>query len=463
MDNTNKQGRGSIGLRVILGLATALLVAQSALAQTTITAVKMSPSGAKSDRVVIEFTGREPELAVSSAEGSLVVTLVGAKLADSVKRSQTAGASLSVIRSTDATAQGGAVELKVQTRVKAWSHSAMQSRRNVTIDLIAAAVQPVEETPAPIPVPVAVPAVVAATAAVAPVAAAEPAAEPAPEPTSRRREKTKACIECHEGFYSITKTKHYVRNDSRTPGSKGSEQSAAECEACHGDLTAHQKTPRVKGLVPITYGKQSPAELQNETCLNCHQGGTRIHWQGSAHDRAKQSCASCHRMHAAKDPVLVNETQASVCFDCHKDRRAEMHRVSTHPTKTGFISCSSCHASHGSNTRASLQKASVNQTCFQCHADKRGPFLWEHRSASDDCTNCHNPHGTNNPPMLKVRTPFLCQQCHASTGHSNQLFSGSTATISDTSGSHRMLGRSCTNCHSKVHGSNHPSGARLQR
>jgi hypothetical protein len=26
-----------------------------------------------------------------------------------------------------------------------------------------------------------------------------------------------------------------------------------------------------------------------------------------------------------------------------------------------------------------------------------------------------------------------------------------------------MIGRSCQNCHSQVHGSNHPSGARFQR
>ena len=289
-------------------------------------------------------------------------------------------------------------------------------------------------------------------------------------PTSSRRQNTKECIECHEGFYAITKTKHYVRGDSRTPGSKGAEMSAAECESCHGDLTAHEKTPRVKGLVPITYGKKSAAESQNATCMNCHEKGTRIHWEGSAHERTKVSCAGCHRMHAPQDPVMVTETQASVCFDCHKDRRAEMHRMSTHPTKSGFITCSSCHASHGSNTRAALQKASVNLTCFQCHADKRGPFLWEHRSSQDDCTNCHDPHGTNYAPMLKVREPYLCQQCHSSAiGHSNIAMTGvglgpdTTFPSAGTSITARMQGRSCTNCHMKVHGSNHPAGARLQR
>lgn len=124
---------------------------------------------------------------------------------------------------------------------------------------------------------------------------------------------------------------------------------------------------------------------------------------------------------------MVAETQASVCFDCHKDRRAELHRVFTDPTKNGFFSCSACHAPHGLTAqRASLQKNTVNETCYTCHAQLRGPFLWEHRSAQDDCTNCHNPHGTNIAPMLKARMPYLCQQCHQTALSSSIAFSGTS-------------------------------------
>jgi DmsE family decaheme c-type cytochrome len=279
--------------------------------------------------------------------------------------------------------------------------------------------------------------------------------------------ETKPCIECHEGFYAITKTKHGVKGDARTPAATGKsitgDPEDAMCGTCHGDLTEHNKKPRAPGLVPVTFGKKSPAEPQNEACLTCHQAGARIHWQGSKHEQTKQSCASCHRVHAPKDPVLVAETQASVCFDCHKERRAEMHRLSNHPTRAGFFACSSCHASHGSTAqRASLQKNTVNETCYTCHAQLRGPFLWEHRSAQDDCTNCHSPHGTNVSPMLKARMPYLCEQCHQTTNHSNTAYSG-TSIVPSSATAQRVLGNSCVNCHSKVHGSNHPSGARLQR
>jgi DmsE family decaheme c-type cytochrome len=300
-------------------------------------------------------------------------------------------------------------------------------------------------------------------------AAAQTAAKDDTAPARSRAEsgETKPCIECHEGFYAITKTKHGVKGDARTPQAQGKsitgDPEDAMCGTCHGDLTEHNKRPRVPGLVPVTFGKKSPAAPQNESCLTCHQAGARIHWQGSKHEQTKQSCASCHRVHAPKDPVLVAETQASVCFDCHKDRRAEMHRVSNHPTRAGFFACSSCHASHGSTAqRASLQKNSVNETCYQCHAQFRGPFLWEHRSAQDDCTNCHSPHGTNVAPMLKARMPYLCEQCHQTTNHSNTAYSGASIAPTSTTAL-RVLGNSCVNCHSKVHGSNHPSGARLQR
>ncbi|MCK9380959.1 MAG: DmsE family decaheme c-type cytochrome [Sulfuritalea sp.] len=301
------------------------------------------------------------------------------------------------------------------------------------------------------------------------VAAQTAQKEDVPEGRSRAASgAAKPCIECHESSYAIARTKHGVKSDSRTPEAKGKsitgDPADAMCGSCHGDLTAHNQTPRVKGLVPIVFGKKAPAEPQNEACLSCHQSAARIAWQGSKHERSKQSCASCHRVHAPKDPVTVAETQAAICFECHKDRRAEMYRMSTHPLKTGFLTCSSCHAAHGSSSsRGSLIKDTVNETCYTCHAKMRGPFLWEHRSAQDDCGNCHNPHGSNNPPMLKVRMPYLCQQCHQDSGHPNGVYSGNQLEPAGVGTASRLVANSCANCHMKVHGSNHPSGARLQR
>jgi len=63
--------------------------------------------------------------------------------------------------------------------------------------------------------------------------------------------------------------------------------------------------------------------------------------------------------------------------------------------------------------------------------------------------------------LLKTRAPFLCQQCHIAPYHSSELYDGSRLAFPTAQRS--LLGRSCLNCHSQVHGSNHPSGVRQMR
>ena len=141
-----------------------------------------------------------------------------------------------------------------------------------------------------------------------------------------------------------------------------------------------------------------------------------------------------------------------------------MLRPSTHPIREGKMSCSGCHNPHGSNGPKLLTKNTVNETCYTCHAEKRGPFLWEHAPAREDCTNCHKPHGSVNASLLKQRVPWLCQQCHLTAFHPSTAYSGTGlpgATL--PSGAQQLLGKGCTNCHSEVHGSNHPSGVRKTR
>ena len=111
--------------------------------------------------------------------------------------------------------------------------------------------------------------------------------------------------------------------------------------------------------------------------------------------------------------MLTKATQPEVCFTCHKTQRAQTHRISTHPLDAGKMACSDCHNPHGSTGPKLLVKNSVNETCYTCHAEKRGPFLWEHQPVIDDCTNCHTPHGSTNAPLLKARPPWLCQECHS--------------------------------------------------
>jgi DmsE family decaheme c-type cytochrome len=138
---------------------------------------------------------------------------------------------------------------------------------------------------------------------------------------------------------------------------------------------------------------------------------------------------------------------------------AAFWKPSRHPLREGKMACTSCHSPHGSTAPASLVRNTVNETCTGCHSEKRGPFLWEHQPVTEDCHNCHDPHGSVQPSLLKARAPFLCQQCHEAAGHPS-----SPATPQGLPGrSAFLLGGACLNCHSQVHGSNHPSGRALMR
>jgi DmsE family decaheme c-type cytochrome len=187
-------------------------------------------------------------------------------------------------------------------------------------------------------------------------------------------------------------------------------------------------------------------------------------WSASAHENSDTACVSCHKIHASHDPVLATVTQPDVCHTCHLKQRADFHKPSAHPVRFGQMACSECHNPHGSHTTALLTKPTVNQTCYTCHAEKRGPFLWEHAPVAEDCTLCHTPHGSVYPALLKKSPPLLCQQCHSpldthpSMAHTADELPGGSAGPSGF-----LLAGSCANCHSQVHGSNHPSGVRLMR
>jgi DmsE family decaheme c-type cytochrome len=288
-------------------------------------------------------------------------------------------------------------------------------------------------------------------------------------------EKDAVCTACHDESWRVPvlayyQTKHGNKTDSRTPG----------CTSCHGASEGHLKEgPGTKPDVVFAKGKSSP-EAQNAVCETCHKTGNRINWSGSPHESRDVTCTNCHQVHIANQKVLSKATQAEVCFNCHKTQRAQTHRISSHPLTNSVLgsaakmACSDCHNPHGSTGPSQLVKNSVNETCFTCHAEKRGPFLFEHSPVVDDCTNCHTVHGSNTAPLLKARLPFLCQQCHqdhggpikSGTSVASGIVAPGTITTGTALGSSPTVqgnGRMCLNCHVMIHGSNAPSGAFFNR
>lgn len=271
------------------------------------------------------------------------------------------------------------------------------------------------------------------------------------------------CMNCHDqpAVTSVLHTAHMVKADART------DVADQGCQNCHGDSRDHvarirNGQPRPAPSVVFAGKRASPVETRNATCAGCHEGGTATHWQGSLHQTSDVACTNCHKSHAIQDAVLVKTTQAPICFSCHADKRAAALKPSHHPVLEGRMSCSDCHNPHGSLTQTMLRGTTINDTCLSCHDEKRGPFLWEHAPVQEECTICHTPHGTVQPALLKQRAPFLCQNCHDSSTHNSQPFSG-TSLPGGGLPSKQMVLKACLNCHSAVHGSNHPSGARLSR
>ena len=275
-----------------------------------------------------------------------------------------------------------------------------------------------------------------------------------------------ACTECHDqaNILAILKSPHGVKGDARTPLAHEN-----ACETCHGPGAAHAADSDHQSM-PIVFGQSHPAKPQNEVCLSCHQGGARIHWSGSDHETHDVSCAACHQIHAVEDRVLrrdvsvdtfVKRDQSQACFACHPDVRAQIYRMSAHPIREGRVTCSDCHNPHGSTTDHLLAQETTNETCYECHAEKRGPFLWEHQPVREDCTTCHTPHGSTHAPLLVARGPWLCQQCHMAQFHPSGAYSGSG--LPGATPNRNLLAKNCLNCHSEVHGSNHPSGVGLTR
>lgn len=197
-------------------------------------------------------------------------------------------------------------------------------------------------------------------------------------------------------------------------------------------------------------------------CSGCHQADLGAGWHADAHADADVACASCHRSHAARDPVSVKAAQSDVCGSCHRIAAMDQHRAFAHPIDAGKMSCSSCHGVHAAAGERDLKAHTTNAACYECHADKRGPFLWEHAPVADDCTSCHSPHGSNHPGMLKQRGPMLCQSCHSEATHPS-IATTAAAGLPGGARAPYVLGMNCMNCHSQVHGSNHPSGSKLMR
>src|SRR5262249_39774029 len=168
---------------------------------------------------------------------------------------------------------------------------------------------------------------------------------------------------------------------------------------CHGDPSEHVKSP--SNPMPKRFSKMSSAD-KNEVCLTCHQGRTPIHWQGTNPEGNAVPSPPGPRRPPAATPRAAKPTPPTGCSAAPKAIRPRPNRPSPPPIREGMVACSDCHTPHGSVGPSMVVRDNVNDTCYACHMEKRGPFIRTHQPVQEDCSICHNPHGTTNPNLLKI-------------------------------------------------------------
>ena len=268
---------------------------------------------------------------------------------------------------------------------------------------------------------------------------------------------TQTCVRCHSVL-----GEHFSNTVHASTKVAGTSISTS-CESCHGPGKAHAdaeleaertdtKNPEAKKLIFDFNLKSSSAKTINERCLECHASGKdHANFSRSAHSENNLSCLTCHSPHdGMTNQFLLIKAQPELCYTCHSKMKAQFNMPFHHRVEEGLVQCADCHNPHGGFIGKQLRSAAARDSvCFTCHADKQGPFVFEHQPVkTEGCETCHSPHGSPNPHLLKTSNlNVFCLKCHTASSFS---------TASGTPDFHNQAAQyqACTICHEAIHGSN---------
>ena len=310
----------------------------------------------------------------------------------------------------------------------------------------------------------------------APSPPAEETEEPEPDPRLPGEVSDKVCLECHGPEKHPNLEKEGRTSELLVEGDrfKKSVHHELECVTCHTKLPHEFGLPRVE-------------------CGSCHEEEAKqyaesIHGQRlAAGDELAPTCQECHGAHYVLSPHDPNAATApfnipGMCARCHAEG-APVERTHDIPQeqifkrytqsihgeglfRQGLVStavCTSCHTAHlvlpHTDTRSSVSRENVVQTCMQCHGliesvhrkIIRGS-LWEKEPhAVPVCVECHSPHEARKVLYDTKMSNADCLLCHGR--EDIRAGDGRTLFVKESDYAGSVHGRgvvACTQCHTEV-------------
>jgi DmsE family decaheme c-type cytochrome len=275
-----------------------------------------------------------------------------------------------------------------------------------------------------------------------------PSPTPAPAPKATA-EAPPTCLDCHGDI-----VKAFASNPHARYSHKDKKPNPTDvCETCHGNGAKHMEAG---GDASLIHSLKGLAGAQD--CLNCHQNAAGEHGSFSTgfHSNTETvNCLSCHSIHqpTPKSEHLLAKMPGPLCQTCHLSESASFrNKPYVHRLDRGGMTCLDCHSPHNRKGQPLKLTVQGELPCLNCHAELRGPFIFDHVTGSGGtCLSCHQPHGSNNPNMLLwAQVSQLCLSCHSQTG--------GPPTLGPQPPSFHNISlpryRNCTTCHTAVHGSN---------
>ncbi|HEX5133206.1 MAG TPA: cytochrome c3 family protein [Candidatus Krumholzibacteria bacterium] len=274
--------------------------------------------------------------------------------------------------------------------------------------------------------------------------------EPAAEPFLMTAQRD-LCSGCHESIQSRAgdKTQHQ-------PFAK------AECSKCHETHVAgerHLLRTAQTDLCQTCHDLKTPAMLAShgniplvgKACVSCHDphstkaAGTSLVYATKHPPYEDKDCTVCH------DTAGKATQNLATCVECHDghDGYAKVHNGGRDEAEAASVGvCLDCHSPHAGHDKL-LVRASVKETCLQCH--DRGMFTkqFQHAALDEGCEACHDVHDND---MSKLRGPDaneLCAGCHEIENIHTHAVSGK---IDPRNGEPLV----CVSCH-EVHSADHES------